>query len=455
LRIFQKMAQQPNKPLKGESLADSHSMLAGQWHPSKNGDLTPTDVTFGSGRKVWWKCPKGDDHEWPAIIANRVKGSGCPICSNQRVAKSNSLATVNPELAKEWHPSKNGELTPFNVLPSATNIVWWQCSKNPEHEWKAKINNRANGKNCPICCNQKLVRENSLGVVNPRLAEQWHPTKNGNLTPFDVTPSAQRKVWWKCSNGDDHEWQATVNHRSTGTGCPKCNPVWSIPELRIYCELKSFFPGIQHRAKIEGHEIDIYIPEINIGIEYDGVYWHSDKLEKDKEKNVALSSSMHLIRIRENDLPLLSEHDIRVEKRSVSVSLIKNILRLVLTESELSPDTSMSIRSYLERSDWVANELFSKLYSERKSVNYEDSLSNLFPSLAQEWHPEKNDYLLPEHFTPGSGREIWWLGKCGHEWKDTINHRTSGRDCPKCRYKKASKTRRKSQTRDQLNLFDE
>ena len=442
-----------NKVSMTNSLAALNPELAKQWHPSKNGTLTPNDVTVKSGKKVWWKCPKGSDHEWPAVIANRNKGAGCPICSNQRLARSNSLGAVNPELAQEWHPTKNGKLTPYDVLPSTAKKVWWQCTANANHEWKAKLNNRSNGKGCPYCCNQKINKENSLGTVNPLLAEQWHPTKNGNLTPFDVAPAGDLKVWWKCPKGDDHVWKVSINSRAGGTGCPKCNPVWSVPELRVFTEMKTIFPGIQHRAILEGYEVDIYIPELGVGIEYDGVYWHHDKLEKDKEKNLGVASSILLIRIRESDLPLLSPTDISVEKRRISISTIKEILNTIIDHRAVSSSTLDLICQYLAKKKWAANRLFSRMYSERKIVKFEESLSHLFPELSQEWHPSKNDFLLPEHFTPGSGRLIWWLASCGHEWQDTINHRTSGRDCPKCRYKKASRTRRRKREKGQLKLF--
>lgn len=435
------------------SLATSNPELARQWHTTKNGTLTPIDVTASSGKKAWWKCPKGSDHEWPAIIASRNKGIGCPICSNQRLARSNSLGTTDPELAKEWHPTMNNELTPFDVLPSTKRMIWWQCSINPNHEWKAKLNNRSNGKGCPICTNRTIVRENSLGAMNPSLAEQWHPTRNGKLTPFDVAPAAKIKVWWWCPKGDDHIWNTSVNHRATGTGCPKCNPAWSIPELRIYCELSTLFPNIEQRAILEGYEVDIYIPEFKVGFEYDGVYWHQGKLEKDMEKNVGLGSSILLIRIREEDLPLIGPHDIRVKAGKLSISTIKKLLNIILKQKTVPPDTTSHIRQYLGNKNWVATELFNKLYSERRSVKYEESLCHVFPKLSQEWHPSKNDMLLPKHFTPGSGRTIWWLGDCEHEWQDTINHRTSGRDCPKCRYVKASRSRRKNNTKGQLKLF--
>jgi len=300
-----------------------------------------------------------------------------------------------------------------------------------------------------------IIQENSLGATNPSLAEQWHPTKNGDLTPFDVAPSGSKRVWWKCPRGNDHEWEATVNKRTAGgTGCPICNPVWSVPELRLYSELKTLFPSIQHRAMVNGHEVDIYIPKIGVGIEYDGVYWHHDKVEKDRSKNAALGPSILLIRVREEDLPLISPYDVRVQKRKMSIATVQHVLEVVLDQRPVSSETADVIQTYLARKRWVATRLFNQLYSERKSVRYEDSVRHLMPKLSKEWHPNKNNGLLPEHFTPGSGRKIWWRGPCGHEWQDTLNHRSRGRDCPKCRYEKASRTRRANSTKGQLGLFD-
>jgi uncharacterized protein YndB with AHSA1/START domain len=127
------------------NLSDNNPELAKQWHPTKNGELTPRDVSIGSNKKVWWKCSKGDDHEWEAMVIKRSRGNGCPFCSNHKVAKSNSLAVKNPKLAKEWHPSKNGDLTPFDVTPGSGKKVWWKCLKNDHHVWEAFINNRNKG----------------------------------------------------------------------------------------------------------------------------------------------------------------------------------------------------------------------------------------------------------------------------------------------------------------------
>jgi len=183
------------KPPKGKSLAELNPKLAKECHPTKNGDFTPYDFSEFSHKKVWWKCKEGEDHEWEASISHRSNGRGCPICNGNKVVGSNCLATLNPDLAKEWHPSKNLNLTPLNVSSSSNKAVWWKCDKGYDHVWEAKISNRNNGRGCPICSNRKVVLSNCLATLNPELAKEWLAIKNKDLTPFDVTTGNNKKVW--------------------------------------------------------------------------------------------------------------------------------------------------------------------------------------------------------------------------------------------------------------------
>ena len=101
------------------SLEALHPDIAAQWHPTKNGDLTPADVTAGSNKEVWWICPEGPDHEWPASTVRRTqRGDACPFCAGRRVSATNSLEALYPEIAAEWHRTKNGDLTPDRFRPS-------------------------------------------------------------------------------------------------------------------------------------------------------------------------------------------------------------------------------------------------------------------------------------------------------------------------------------------------
>ena len=149
------------------SLAETHPELAKQWHPTKNGELTPGGVTAVSVKKVWWKCDKADDHEWETSLKSRSSGSGCLCCASRKVVLSNCLATLNPDLAKEWHPTKNGKLTPFDVTHGVDKKVWWKCKKVDDHEWEASVASRSNGTGCACCRGFKAVKSNCLATLNP------------------------------------------------------------------------------------------------------------------------------------------------------------------------------------------------------------------------------------------------------------------------------------------------
>jgi hypothetical protein len=204
-------------------LATTHSQLIAEWHPSKNNDLTPYDVTHGSDQIVWWQCPVEADHVYQQTPNTRIRW-GCPYCRGLKVCLSNCLATTHSHLLKEWHRTKN-IVTPYNVVAGSEKYAWWICDKGSDHEYKALISNRAKGSGCPCCEGVKVVPSNCLATTNPQLAAQWHPTKNGVLTPYGVTKGSGRKVWWLCDKG--HEFPAAISNRSmiyakNRGGCPIC-----------------------------------------------------------------------------------------------------------------------------------------------------------------------------------------------------------------------------------------
>lgn len=194
--------------------------LLNQWIEDANLPVTPTSISRGSKRKAWWICEKG--HRWQAAIYTRTgDGAGCPVCAGKiPLAGENDLATIYPDLARQWNRKKNENFTPEQVLPGSHKIVWWICEKG--HEWQASVKSRVEGCNCPVCTNREIhPAENDLATEYPQLAAQWHPTRNGTLTPDTVAPGTLRKVWWRCEKG--HEWQAAIASRtSNGTGCPVC-----------------------------------------------------------------------------------------------------------------------------------------------------------------------------------------------------------------------------------------
>ena len=349
--------------VKSNSLLYLNPELAKEWHPRKN-TIEPSQVSLFSHKKVWWKCSEGDDHEWISGVADRTNGNGCPICSGHKVAPSSSLAIKNLEIAKEWHPTKNGNFTPLDFTPFAHKQIWWKCPVADDHEWRAKISDRHKG-NCPMCVGRTVVLSNCLQTTHPDLAKQWHPTKNGKVTSSDVTYGSHTKVWWKCDKGDDHEWKVSSNHRSAqmGRGCPYCTLTpQSKQELIITFELKTIFKDINpkgYKTKIKGKikAIDIFIPLLNLVIEFDGSYWHKDKLALDKIKSeMLMDEGYKVIRIREEPLKKIHENDIVSTHPYNGKEITDNILKRILATNDIFKIPMLNkMYEYLEK-DSLQNE---------------------------------------------------------------------------------------------------
>ena len=348
---------------KSNSLAYNYPELSKEFHPNKNGVLTTDEIIAGSSKKVWWKCDKGNDHEWYSSVVNRIKGNGCPICSGKKTVISNSLATTHPELSKEWHPTKNGDLTPFELTFGSIKKVWWKCNKGDDHEWQNSPNGRCkrSGSGCPICVNQIIVKSNCLATTNPKLAKQWHPNKNENLTPFKISEGSSKKVWWKCDKGDDHEWKTTVSSRNSGLGCPFCTLTpQSKQELTITFELIKFFDinpkGFKTKVNNKLTSIDIFIKDLNLGIEFDGHYWHKDNREFDKLKTQRLEvEGFKIMRIREEPLLAITDIDVISKKPFNAKDVTNNILKHIIEFYSLDAKRIRRIEKYISKEN-IQNE---------------------------------------------------------------------------------------------------
>lgn len=177
----------------------------------------------GSNKYLQWKCLiKGCEETFPSTWSDIFQGVGCGYCNGKRVGLSNCLATKNPKLASEWHPTKNSSLTPYNVTPRSHKDIWWIC--NNGHEWENSPDHRSgkNGTECPYCSGFYPSKDYNLLVINPELCKEWNYNKNSKH-PEEYTPNSNKKVWWKCKNNLKHEWITSINNRNTrGDGCPYC-----------------------------------------------------------------------------------------------------------------------------------------------------------------------------------------------------------------------------------------
>lgn len=423
--------------------------IAAEWNYEKNSNLDILSCVKGSARDAWWRCSVCG-HEWHAKIrARTLRGSGCPECAKLKRAESRHASTLkkkggifDSKLLEEWDYKKNAK-APENYSSGSNESVWWKCG-NCGYEWQARVANRTIlNRGCPCCTRKTVARgKNDLGTTHPELAKEWHPTKNGNLKPHQVLAGSARKVWWLCPMG--HEYRSSLLHRGHGTNCPICNSgrQTSFAEQAVFFYVKHKFPDAENRVRgILGRrmELDIYIPSLNTAVEYDGVFWHSERNRKrDSFKyKECLLHGIKLIRIRENSSDSteeeIADEVLRIENPEDKANLSKVIIRLLKTlvsESDSSDENQQDFRS-LPNVDVEKDEFNIRRYMQNLN---KDSIADLYPKLLEEWDYKKNEGLNPKMFKPSSSLKVWWKCQdCGHEWKTGIGHRAKGKTgCPVC-----------------------
>jgi uncharacterized Zn-finger protein len=405
--------------------------LAKEWHPLKNDILTPGDVPPRAFLHAWWKCRKG--HEWVATVLDRSNGAGCPYCRDRRlrVSKEHNLAVVHPDAARLWHPTKNGGLTPREVAPAAPKNVWWRCEKG--HEWKSPVARVRTRPLCPRCYKDKASPKYNLAVVNPDIAREWHPTKNGELKPFQITPGSGKMVWWICKQG--HEWQARILHRHHGScNCPYCSGRFATKENNLaVCQ-----PGVARlwhpfkNGALTPGDVTPRTREI--------VWW---KCDKDHEWQASISRISKRTRCPYCSGRRLSDvNNLQVNNPQLARQWHPH-KNGDLTPGKVVPHTNIKVWWVCDKGHeyeaTVGNRNRPKgrgcPYCAGRKVMKEESLAATHPELAAEWHPVKNGSLTPWQVRQSQWKKVWWKCAKGHEWAMPPARRTrqkQNRDCPYC-----------------------
>jgi hypothetical protein len=294
----------------GQQVSDKNRLsivrpnLIKDWHPYKNGNLQPRDVSFGSKTRVWWKCSKCG-WEWETQILLRGScGNGCPACSRQVVTNKNRLSVLFPNIALEWNIKRNGKLTPHDIACKSNKKYWWKCLIC-DCEWLASPNNRTKVgyPGCPFCAGKTVTDKNRLSLVCPDLINEWDFSKNKDLTPDDVSFGIARKVWWLCSCCGN-SWLASIAKRSSGRGCPKCNKSWGEKRIAKFLDNINIIYIPQHQFKncknIFPLRFDFYFPELNTCLEYNGKQHYEEVNNDFFGTKTTLKDRQRLDRIKEN-----------------------------------------------------------------------------------------------------------------------------------------------------------
>lgn len=486
------------KIIEGENdFASQCPQLALEWNYRLN-TKKPNEYSYGSGQKVWWVCKKG--HEWQSQIKDRVRGNGCPYCAGKRiVVGENDLATLKPWLSLEWDYEKNSQMKPEDFTCGSSTKVWWKCEKG--HSWQARIYSRSYGIGCPYCAGERvIVGYNDLASQEPDLVKEWDWERNGEQTPNEICVNSSKMINWICKYG--HCWTSSPNQRvSNRTGCPICSRQFhtSFPEQAIYFYCKKFYREVENMKKWKsGIEIDIFIKEIGVGIEYDGEYWHSSdeaKRRENKKDEFCTQNGIKLLRVKEANIENIKVENNILQYNPKIKGMLNKVIKTLMDKLEVK---NYDIDVERDRADiyqqykiftcgditeeeirygWDINkngnlrlEMFTKgshqmawwkcekghsyqmeikshignmhsgcpVCASKQIIVGENDFASLHQELLNEWNYEKNTHK-PYEYTEYSGKKVWWKCKKGHEWQTSIAKRVTGQKCPFCQNKRVWK----------------
>lgn len=362
--------------------------------------------------------------------------------NNRLIPGINDLATVNPSISKEWNYLRNGGLTPDLVAANTHRKVWWKCSFCGK-EWETSVSTRnTSGRiGCPNCNKKRAAKERRESIIKeggdfasvyPELLDEWNYEKNGSVKPTEITAHSDSKVWWRCKICGK-EWKAWIGDRARGVGCPRCfnGHHTSYSEQVIYYYVKQAFPDAINGYKLPSasrKEIDIYVPTLQMGIEYDGEYWHKD-IERDEEKNRIVSEcGIHLVRIREKNCPKLNDklsYVIAVDSSGNYENNLETAIQSLFMHIENNYNTKIDITIDVKKD---ATSILALYEHDKKSESVDAN-----EALKKDWNYERNGELKPYQIHLGSKRKVWWkCNICGYEWKAIVADRSRGIGCPAC-----------------------
>ena len=405
-------------------LRTTHPKLLNEWDYEKN-TIKPEEISSGSSKKVWWICPEG--HSYDTIIHNRLDGNNCPYCANKKILKGyNDLVTTHPKILKEWDFEKNN-IRPDEVTFGSNKKIWWLCDKG--HSYDMLLTNKIKGQLCPICSGKRvLCGYNDLATLRPELLKEWDLDKNA-IRPNEVTVGSGKKVWWTCEKGHSYQAVVRLKCRPHSMGCSICKKEskTSFPEQALFYYIKQCFSSAisseKEILKEQKLELDIYIPEKSIAIEYDGYIWHSS--EENKKKDIAKNllcknKKITLIRVREIGLSKL-ENSINIFRKDArSDESLDEVIKQVLITIDVNADVNIN----RDRQD---------IYSQYAKNEKKNSLAIKYPEIAKEWHPTKNGVITPDNVSYASNKKFWWVCAKGHEYEKTVNNRVANKiGCPYC-----------------------
>lgn len=194
--------------------------LLDRWDYELN-DKSPSEISYKSNKKYWFKCPRGihesqlqDVQYFPS---GRSKEMYCVKC---RSFAQHVIDDYGEDIFKKiW--CEDNILNPWEVPYKSSKKVWFNCLDNKLHKYEQALERFSTGTGCPYCAHQKIIKEDSLGSVYPKVLSRW--SDKNRKTPYDYAPKSSYNAWWKCENEIHEDYQRTIANSSyRDFRCPKC-----------------------------------------------------------------------------------------------------------------------------------------------------------------------------------------------------------------------------------------
>ncbi|MFF1540104.1 zinc-ribbon domain-containing protein [Microbacterium sp. NPDC058269] len=403
--------------------------VAAEWDTAPGHNVgDPDHVGPRSTRRVHWRCRRG--HGWNATIRNRtLLDHRCPYCVGTRpIPGETDLATLRPDIAKDWDPTRNAGLTPSMVKPGSSKKAWWTSSCG--HSWRAGIHDRTrkDGTGCPYCSNRSvLVGFNDIATTHPQMTLEWDASNDKK--PTEVTAGSAYSASWMCDGG--HVWRARVYSRvRDASGCPFCA---NCAVLQGFNDLATVHPKLASQWHTAHGVNDRKPTEVTSGSQYraswiclKGHTWRAEVVSRSSGGHGCPYCSGHRAIPGETDLSTLrpelaAEWDIANELSPAQVTVSSNRNMAWRCSTDHVWHATVSNRSKGSGCPYCAGQ---------RPIPGETDLATLQPDLAAEW--DASNSLSPQQVTRFSNRTAAWKCSNGHTWSSIIAQRSSGSGCPVC-----------------------
>ena len=328
-----------------------------------------------------------------------------------------------PEILKSFHPDLNLKIDILNINLQSKKKYWFLCKNG--HSYFTSMFSRSmshvlrGNEGCIYCPGGKQAWPGeSFKDLYPSLVAEIDPKWLERNNIKNLKPGSNKKVTWKCKN--NHKFTQRIFSRVNGAKCPKCyGRRYSKSEIRIYCEIKKYYPKTIIHKKINNLECDIFVPNLNAIIEYDGFHWHKNKIETDQKKTKQLEElGYNVLRIR-NKLDQISKNNIYSKKDIIDKNDVNQVF-LFLSKLETNKGIRKDLLKYHNFEDWQQKTEFNEMILKVSMVLYEDSLEKKLPEVKKFWDYEKNYPLTPSDVSYGSKEKCWLKCEKKHSFETVV-----------------------------------